>query len=191
MRLSAILAHVPNLIARSGDADPDITGGVFEDSRAVAPGGIFVARAGRSSDGHDYIAAAVQAGAAAVVGERPAAEVDCAVPYVQVADGGLAMAYAAAALHGFPSHRLTMIGVTGTDGKTTTSTLIYNILKAAGIKAGMISTVSAVFGDQQLDTGLLVTTPTAPEVQGYLARMVEAGLTHCVLEATSQIGRAH
>jgi UDP-N-acetylmuramoyl-L-alanyl-D-glutamate--2,6-diaminopimelate ligase len=75
--------------------------------------------------------------------------------------------------------------VTGTDGKTTTASLIHSILLADGLKAGLISTVSAVIGDETLDTGFHVTTPDAPEVQGYLARMAAAGLTHCVLEVTS------
>jgi UDP-N-acetylmuramoyl-L-alanyl-D-glutamate--2,6-diaminopimelate ligase len=78
-----------------------------------------------------------------------------------------------------------VIGVTGTDGKTTTTNLIYQILLTAGIKAGMISTVNAVIGDEVLDTGFHVTTPDAHDVQRYLARMVEAGLTHVVLETTS------
>ncbi|MFN8421304.1 MAG: UDP-N-acetylmuramoyl-L-alanyl-D-glutamate--2,6-diaminopimelate ligase [Anaerolineae bacterium] len=91
----------------------------------------------------------------------------------------------AAAYHGYPSRQLVVIGVTGTDGKTTTSNLIFSILKAAGIRTGMISTVSAVIGDEELPTGLHVTTPGADEIQGYLRRMVEAGLTHCILETTS------
>ena len=78
-----------------------------------------------------------------------------------------------------------MLGVTGTDGKTTTASLIHSILLAAGLRAGLISTVSAVIGDETLDTGFHVTTPDAPAIQGYLARMVAAGLTHCVLEVTS------
>ncbi|MCK7480722.1 MAG: Mur ligase family protein [Candidatus Moduliflexus flocculans] len=78
-----------------------------------------------------------------------------------------------------------MIGVTGTDGKTTTTNLLYQILLAANIKAGMISTVNAVIGDEVLDTGFHVTTPDAHDVQRYLAKMVEAGLTHVVLETTS------
>ena len=78
-----------------------------------------------------------------------------------------------------------MIGVTGTDGKTTTTNLIFQILQAAGLKTGMISTVNAVIGDQVLDTGFHVTTPEAVDVQRYLAMMVEAGLTHAVLETTS------
>ncbi len=144
-----------------------------------------MARRGLSTDGHHYISAAVERGAAAVVGELPPDGVVCPVPYVQVADAGLALAYLAAAQAGFPAHQLVMIGVTGTDGKTTTANLIHSILTAAGLRAGMISTINAVLGDQSVDTGLHVTTPTAPEVQGYLRRMVEAGLTHCVLETTS------
>jgi UDP-N-acetylmuramoyl-L-alanyl-D-glutamate--2,6-diaminopimelate ligase len=80
---------------------------------------------------------------------------------------------------------MVMIGVTGTDGKTTTANLVQHILLAAGLRPGMISTVNAVIGDRVLDTGFHVTTPEAPAVQGYLAGMVKAGLTHCVLEATS------
>jgi UDP-N-acetylmuramoyl-L-alanyl-D-glutamate--2,6-diaminopimelate ligase len=186
MLLSEILGFVPGLIARSVAAsDPLIAAPVVEDSRQVEPGGIFVARVGGSVDGHAYIAAAVERGAAAVVGEKSPGEVACSVPYVQVADAGQALAHLAAAYEDFPARMLVMIGVTGTDGKTTTSNLIYSILKSAGVKAGMISTINAMLGDEQLDTGLHVTTPTAPEVQRYLARMVEAGLTHCVLEATS------
>jgi UDP-N-acetylmuramoyl-L-alanyl-D-glutamate--2,6-diaminopimelate ligase len=78
-----------------------------------------------------------------------------------------------------------MIGVTGTDGKTTTSNLIHSILTAAGIRAGLISSVNAMIGDRVLDTGLHTTTPDADDVQRYLAEMVDAGITHCVLEATS------
>ncbi len=185
MRLADLLKHVPNVLARCGEDNPEIVAPAVEDSRAVKPGGIFVARRGHSFDGHNYIASAVERGAVAVVGEKSPPDVVCAVPYIRVGDSGLALAYLAAAHENFPARQLVMIGVTGTDGKTTTSNLIYSILKAAGLKAGMISTINAVLGDEELDTGLHVTTPTAPEVQGYLARMVAAGLTHCVLEATS------
>jgi UDP-N-acetylmuramoyl-L-alanyl-D-glutamate--2,6-diaminopimelate ligase len=184
MLLSNLLNTVPGLIIRPA-SDPEISASIVEDSRQVQPGGVFVARTGRLLDGHRYIPNAVERGAAAVVGERPPDEAACPVPYVQVQDAGEALAYLAAAYAGFPAQRMVMIGVTGTDGKTTTTNLIFSILKAAGIRAGMISTINAVIGDEVLPTGLHVTTPTAPEVQGYLARMVEAGLTHCVLEATS------
>lgn len=157
--------------------------GIAIDSRKVQPGHLFVAMKGGSVDGHDYIAAAVERGAAAVVGER--ALDGLSVPYVRVENSRRALTHLAAAFYGHPGHRLTVIGVTGTDGKTTTSNLLYQILLAAGLRAGMISTVNAVIGDEVLDTGFHVTTPDAHDVQYYLARMVEAGLTHVVLETTS------
>ena len=107
------------------------------------------------------------------------------VPYIQVGDSREALAKLAAAFYGYPARQLVMIGVTGTDGKTTTSNLLFHILQAAGLRAGMISTVNAVIGEQVFDTGFHVTTPEAPSVQAYLAQMVQAGLTHVVLETTS------
>jgi UDP-N-acetylmuramoyl-L-alanyl-D-glutamate--2,6-diaminopimelate ligase len=163
----------------------DVTSPVVEDHRLVQPGGLFVARKGESFDGHEVIEEAIARGAAAIVGERPPDAVKCAVPYAQVRDAQMAIGPLAAAFYDYPSRKLTIIGVTGTDGKTTTTTLIFSILQAAGIRAGMISTVSAVIGDEEMPTGLHVTTPHAPEVQMYLWRMVNAGLTHCVLETTS------
>jgi UDP-N-acetylmuramoyl-L-alanyl-D-glutamate--2,6-diaminopimelate ligase len=96
-----------------------------------------------------------------------------------------ALSWIAASFYDWPGRKLTVIGVTGTDGKTTTTSLIYQVLLAAGIKAGMISTVNAVIGDEVLDTGFHVTTPDAHDVQRYLAQMVAARLTHVVLETTS------
>jgi UDP-N-acetylmuramoyl-L-alanyl-D-glutamate--2,6-diaminopimelate ligase len=184
VKLSHLLAEVPGILTHPTD-DPDITAPVEEDSRLIQPGGVFVARTGKSTDGHQYIHPALERGAVVIIGERDAGTLSLPVPYVQVADAGLALAHLAAAYHDHPARKLNMIGVTGTDGKTTTANLIFAILKQAGLAAGMISTVSAVFGDEEQDTGLHVTTPTAPEVQGYLARMAAAGLTHCVLETTS------
>jgi UDP-N-acetylmuramoyl-L-alanyl-D-glutamate--2,6-diaminopimelate ligase len=157
--------------------------GIVLDSRQVKPGDIFVALEGESSDGHDFIPQAVERGAEAVVGTRPKAGMN--VPYLKVKDGRLALAQLSAAFYGFPGRDLTVIGVTGTDGKTTTANLIYEILGAAGVRAGMISTVNAQIGEKVLDTGFHVTTPEAPDVQRYLAEMMIAGITHVVLEATS------
>ena len=157
--------------------------GVASDSRQVQPGDVFVAISGGSVDGHLYIRDAIAKGACAVVGSQEGSGLP--VPYIQVANSRLALAQIAAALNDYPARKLTMIGVTGTDGKTTTANIIFSILKAAGLRAGMISTVNAVIGDETLDTGFHVTTPDAPSIQNYLARMVNAGLTHVVLEATS------
>jgi UDP-N-acetylmuramoyl-L-alanyl-D-glutamate--2,6-diaminopimelate ligase len=162
--------------------DAEVTG-IAIDNRAVKPGDLFVAMRGGSMDGHDFIQKAIDGGASAVVGDRDLA--GFSVPYIRLENSRHALTWLAAAFYGEPARRLTVIGVTGTDGKTTTSNLIYKILIAAGIKAGMISTVNAVIGDEVLDTGFHVTTPDAHDVQRYLAKMVEAGLTHVVLETTS------
>ncbi|MES0340344.1 MAG: UDP-N-acetylmuramoyl-L-alanyl-D-glutamate--2,6-diaminopimelate ligase [Anaerolineales bacterium] len=153
------------------------------DSRQVIPGALFVALRGENYDGHDYIADAVKQGARVVVCEIVPEQVN--IGFIRVADTRLALAELAAAWNGFPSRSLTLIGVTGTDGKSTTCNLLFEILREAGIKAGMITTVNAVIGDRVLDTGLHVTTPDALQVQGYLRDMVDSGLTHCILEATS------
>lgn len=157
--------------------------GIAYDSRMVKPGYLFVALEGGSVDGHRYIPQAIERGASAIVGTKRIELAD--VPYVPVDDGRQALALLSAAFYGFPSRQLTVIGVTGTDGKTTTSNLIFQVLLAAGHRVGMISTVNAVIGERVLDTGFHVTTPEAPDVQRYLLEMVEAGLSYVVLEATS------
>ncbi len=184
MKFSELAAAAPDLIV-GPDRDVEITAPVTESAQAVQPGGVFLARPGASVDGHDLIAQAVERGAAAVIGERAPEQVACPVPYAQVASGMAALGWLAAAYYGYPSRQLTVIGVTGTDGKTTTCTLLHSILTAAGLRAGLLTTVSAVIGDEALDTGLHVTTPHADEVQMVLARMVRAGMTHAILETTS------
>jgi UDP-N-acetylmuramoyl-L-alanyl-D-glutamate--2,6-diaminopimelate ligase len=105
------------------------------------------------------------------------------VPVITISERGLA--WLAAAWEGFPAQALVMIGVTGTDGKTSVVNLLFPILQAAGLKVGMISTIKAVFGNEEEPTGLHVTTPEAPAVQRYLRRMVNAGISHVILETTS------
>jgi UDP-N-acetylmuramoyl-L-alanyl-D-glutamate--2,6-diaminopimelate ligase len=183
MRFFDLLAYLPEATTQA--ADTTITAPVTDEVQAVQPGGIFVARKGARFDGHSLIPQAVERGAAAIVGEASPAVVNCPIPYAAVPDARAAIAPLAAAFHDFPSHKLVIIGVTGTDGKTTTVSLLHNILTSAGIRAGMISTVQAILGQDAADTGLHITTPRAAEVQGYLAQMVDAGLTHCVLETTS------
>ena len=181
MQLSQLLFGLPGLIkAPARDA---LISGLKIDSRDVQPGDLFVALSGETVDGHRFIADALARGAAAIVGQQTVENL--LVPYVQVQDSRLALAYISAGFYGFPARRLVMIGVTGTDGKTTTANLIYHILQSAGLRTGMISTVNARIGEVVLDTGFHVTTPEAPLVQSYLAQMVGAGLSHVVLEATS------
>ncbi|HNS01982.1 MAG TPA: UDP-N-acetylmuramoyl-L-alanyl-D-glutamate--2,6-diaminopimelate ligase [Anaerolineae bacterium] len=164
---------------------------VTADSRQVQPGALFVAVRGGAVDGHRFIADAIRRGAAAVVGmdaltpETTEVVTTSRVPYVRVDDSRAALARLAAAFFGYPSRQMRVVGVTGTDGKTTTSNLIYHLLGAAGLHPGMISTIGAHIGQEALDTGLHVTTPDAPDVQRYLAQMAAAGCQAAVLEATS------
>lgn len=184
--LSELLHSIPlDVLSRCGEGDPFIHQ-IVQDSRQVAQGDLFVANMGGSVDGHAYIPKAIENGAVAIIGSRPADGFEqLSVPYLQVAEPRYAMAHLAAAVYDFPARKMVVIGVTGTDGKTTTSNIIYQILKRAGYKAGIISTVNAVIGDEVIDTGFHVTTPEAQDVQRYLAQMAAAGITHVVLETTS------
>jgi len=156
--------------------------GIAVDSRLVQPGDLFFAVV-EGVDRYKFLDQVVERGAAAVVGER--GDIELSIPHIQVADTRAALAHASAAFYGQPARELAMIGVTGTDGKTTTANFIYHILQAAGHPTGMISTVNALIGEEVLDTGFHVTTPEAFDTQRYLRQMVDGGLTHAVLEMTS------
>lgn len=169
---------------------PDVTlSGFVEHTDNVAPGACFVARVRSTSDGHRFIPQAVECGASLILGQYPRHKLAATLPpdrlYLQVPDTAVALAWLSAAWEQFPARQLVMIGVTGTDGKTTTANFLFQILQSAGINAGLLSTVRAVVGGTEEPLELHVTTPEAPVVQRYLRRMVDAGLTHCVLEATS------
>jgi UDP-N-acetylmuramoyl-L-alanyl-D-glutamate--2,6-diaminopimelate ligase len=165
-----------------GDTDVSVLG-ITCDSRQVMPGSLFVAYRGVEADGHDFVHQAVTGGAVAVVVERELEGLD--IPLALVPSGREALAYLSAAWHGFPARGLTVVGVTGTDGKTTTCNLLQSILAAAGRRSGLVSTVSAIIGDRVMDTGLHTTTPDSPDIQSYLAEMVAAGVEVAVLEVTS------
>ncbi len=184
LSFSSLLSALPFPFTLTGDGAVPITAPVVESDADVQPGGVFVARGGLSNDGHRFITAAIARGAAAIVGEQ--ALTDLPVPYAQVENAQEAIGYLAAAYHGFPSRKLRLIGVTGTDGKTTTSTLIHRVLQEmTGGKAGLISTIAANIGSAALDTGFHVTTPGAPQTQALLAQIAANGLTEVVLEMTS------
>lgn len=160
-----------------------------ENTQEVTPGAGFVARVRVGSDGHPYIGQALAQGARLILAQRPATDLGLDIPdgvaYLEVADTAEAAAWLAAAWEGFPGRQLVMIGVTGTDGKTTTSSILHSILQTAGLRVGLLSTLKAVVGEKEEPLAPHVTTPEAPVVQRYLRRMVEAGLTHCILESTS------
>ncbi len=166
-----------------------------DDSRAVQPGACFVARVRLRGDGsvwsdaHCYIPQAIEQGARVIIAQHSAAALGFAIPdavlYLTVPDTAVALAWLSAAWYGFPSQQLIVIGVTGTDGKSSTAQILFSVLQAAGLRAGMLSTIKAIIGEQEETLALHVTTPEAPVIQQYLRRMVNAGLTHVVLETTS------
>src|SRR5512143_172207 len=165
MKLSNLAVALPAKAVPAGSPDPDITA-IVSDSRRVTPGALFVAYTGVSLDGHRFIADALARGAAAVVAEEAhraeaALSTPAGVPLVLVPDGREALALLAAAWYSFPSRRLKVIGVTGTDGKTTTSSILCAVLQTAGFETGLVSTVAAFIGEKAIDTGFHTTTPDA------------------------------
>src|SRR5437899_1687698 len=173
-------------VRMQGSLDREITG-LTDDSRRVSPGGLFVAVKGTQSDGHRFLAQAVAAGAGAIVvetGRVPAETLaSIGVPVIQVGDSRRALGLLASRFHGDPSRRLKMIGVTGTNGKTTTTYLCKSILEAAGTRVGLIGTVAYLIGDERIPASH--TTPGAVELQGLFRKMVDAGRDAAIMEVSS------
>ena len=165
-----------------GDINTDITNIVY-DSRLVRPGSLFVCIRGFVTDGHRFVQKAIDAGAAAIVVEDAAA-VAAGACFLQVEDSRLALAYISAAFFGKPAEKMTMIGLTGTKGKTSTAHMIKNILEQAGHTVGMIGTVGAFIGSEKLDTKN--TTPESYELHSLFDKMYRAGCSHVVMEVSSQ-----
>ena len=181
--LHTILRDIP--VQPVSDIPRVLLRGVSADSRQIKNGYAFVAIKGDSFDGSKFIPNAIENGARLIVSTQPKPQ-GLNIAWLQIeGDPRAALAHIAAALLDFPARKLRVIGVTGTDGKTTTSSMIHHLLIQAGVKAGMITTVNALIGDQALDTGFHVTTPDSPDIQRYMRMMVDAGMTHCVLECTS------
>lgn len=151
------------------------------DSRKVQPGGLFVAVKGVKTDGHRYLQSAIESGARALVVEEPFSHPE--IPVIQVHDTRIALADLAAHFYGHPAREMTIIGITGTNGKTTTSYMIGEILKAAGKKPGIIGTIQIQMGDRIFPTN--ITTPESLEIQKYLAMMWEEGVEVVVMEVSS------
>lgn len=188
MRLSQLIAEQETAELFGSDVE---VSAVCHDSRRVGPGALFVAVPGFHSDGHDYIGEAASRGATAVAvqADRPekwrAVVDERGLSAVVVADTRQALAALAAAFHGHPGRKLRVVGVTGTDGKTTVVHLVSRLLEAAGHRCGLLSTVQCKAGDRIWVNESRFTTPEAPDVQALLAEMVAAGADCAVLESTS------
>jgi len=156
--------------------------GITDDSRKVMKNYIFVAIRGIKNDGHDFISDALKNGAGVVVGEE---EIKISIPYLKVLDSREALGKLASHFFGNPSNRLKVIGVTGTDGKTTTANLIYFMLETAGKRVGLISTLGAKIDKEEVDTGLHVTNPDPISLQKILSEFVLKGAEFAVVEVTS------
>lgn len=189
MTLADLLKEV-EYVRVSGDTGMEISDIVY-DSRRIVPGCIFVALAGVRNDGHDYLAAAAEKGAAALVveNEEKTAEwrknAGSRVPaLVCVKETRRALAYLSAAYFGHPERKLTTIGITGTKGKTTTAYMVYSVLTHAGIKTGLVGTIETLIGTERIASDN--TTPISYLLYQYFDRMVKAGCTCVVMEVSSQ-----
>lgn len=178
--IADLVGSVPQGALR-GASDVPVTG-IHYDSRLVQPGDLFAALRGADFDGHDYIDQAIANGASALLVERA---VETSASQIVVSDSRAALAPLSAHFYGHPSRELQVIGLTGTDGKTTTSFLVDQILRHAGLITGLIGTVGIQIGPHISYALPHQTTPESNLIQGYFREMTEAGVTHAIVEATS------
>ncbi len=180
LRDRGLLADAP--AAATAPPAPATITGIAYDSRRVAAGNVFVALRGQRADGTTFAAEAIDRGAVAVVSQEAVPD-GVRAPWVQVTDARLALALLAVAFHGDPSRRMQVVGITGTNGKTTTSYLLASIFEAARMKCGLLGTVAYRIGGEVREATR--TTPEAPDVQALLAEMVDRGCRACVMEVSS------
>ena len=166
-----------------GSLDVGITA-VCNDSRKVVPGSLFIAVKGHGSDGHAYIGKAVEAGAAAIIYETEGCFGEYGnVTFVRVADSRLAVALAADNFYDHPSGKLNLIGITGTNGKTTTVTLLYHLFMAQGYNCGLLSTIANYVGTRRTETTNTTSDPVT--INSLLSEMADAGCGYCFMEVSS------
>ena len=186
-RLEELLDDVRALEIENS-ANP-VVGSLTYDSRAVEQGACFFAVRGTQSDGHRYITSAIERGAVAIICEEmPESRVE-GVSYVKVEDSNVAMAHIAAAYYDHPSRELRLVGVTGTNGKTTTATLLYDMFMAMGYKAGLISTVIYRIGERSIAS--THTTPDSIRLNQMMREMVDEGCDYCFMEVSSHAAAQH
>ncbi len=167
--------------AVAGSLDTEVSGLAY-DSRKAGPGIAFVALRGTHADGHAYISKAIELGAAAIIAEQAPPD-DVTIPWVHVRSSRIALAQAAAALNGHPAKGLTIAGITGTNGKTTTAFLTHHLFNAAQLRSGLLGTVFYDLGGEQVPA--THTTPESLEIQGLLAAMRDNGCRACAMEVSS------
>lgn len=153
------------------------------DSRKIEANDVFVAIRGSVSDGHDYIEKAIELGAIAIVCDTFPENIVKGITYIQVKDTNKALAFMAANYFDNPSHKLKLVGITGTNGKTTIASLLYQLFKKAGFKVGLLSTVKIMVDDVEYKA--THTTPDSITINHYLAAMIEAGVVYCFMEVSS------
>lgn len=166
----------------SGDLSRTVSS-VCSDSRQVQKDTLFIAVRGLVSDGHAFIAAAIEKGAAAVVVEEMPAELKAGVTYIRVQDSSVALAYICANFYDHPSQKLKLVGITGTNGKTTTATLLHSLFTRLGYKAGLLSTVRNIIHEEIIPA--THTTPDPLQLNQLLQKMVNAGCEYCFMEVSS------
>jgi UDP-N-acetylmuramoyl-L-alanyl-D-glutamate--2,6-diaminopimelate ligase len=176
-----------DVVAARGDIDAEISSLAY-DSRKVGPGALFFCAPGENFDRHDFAPAAVEAGAAALVVEREL-ELEVEVAQVVVPDARAAMAPVAVRFHGDPTAELRVVGITGTNGKTTSAFLLREILEAAGSRCGLLGTVRQVVGG--VEEAVERTTPEAIDLQATFRRMLDAGDSACAMEVSSHALALH
>ncbi|MBI2765175.1 MAG: UDP-N-acetylmuramoyl-L-alanyl-D-glutamate--2,6-diaminopimelate ligase [Chloroflexi bacterium] len=186
--IASLLAETTGATLVRGEATATVAG-VEHDSRRIEPGTLFIAIPGFTADGHDFLAGATAAGAGALLVQRDHAAAWQSLPpgpaIVAVEDTRIAMAEAAAWFYGHPGREMAVVGVTGTDGKTTTSHLLTSVLESGGGKTGRLGTVDTYLPGETGSVSGRMTTPEAPEVQRLLRRMADAGCDYAIVESTS------
>jgi len=186
MKLAQLIQHI-DVITRRGQTNPDINSVAF-DSREVVAGSIFVAIRGTASDGHDYIDMAIGKGAAAVVCEQLPEMTGNAV-FIQTHNARRALAQISAEWYGHPSRELNLVGVTGTNGKTTIATLLYKVNTGLGYKAGILTTIEVIInGNTHPATH---TTPDPLQINRWLRIMADEGCEYCFMEVSSHALSQH
>ncbi len=181
MILADLLQHI-NCLENYGTTGIEVTRIQF-DSRKVTQGTVFVATRGTATDGHDFIGMAIENGATAVVCESMPEKLTENVTFIRVSNSSDALGQMAAAWFGYPSSQLTLVGVTGTNGKTTIATLLYETFRALGYKTGLLSTVCNYIDSEAVEA--THTTPDAIALNELLARMVQAGCKYAFMEVSS------